>query len=140
MILYNLKCRKGHGFEAWFRDSATFDRQAENGEVRCPECGAKKVEKAPMSPRVSGGRSRGTKVGAAHKAVAARTALKELRRQVEENCDYVGPEFAEEARKIHYGETEERSIYGESSDQDAKALTDEGVKFQRIPWLPRENS
>ena len=69
-----------------------------------------------------------------------RRALQELRRQVEVNFDYVGPEFAEEARKIHYGETEERPIYGETSEEEAEALEEDGVSVSRIPWLPRENS
>jgi hypothetical protein len=69
-----------------------------------------------------------------------RRALQELRRQVEETFDYVGPEFAEEARKIHYGETDERPIYGETSEEEAEALEEEGVGVSRIPWLPRENS
>jgi hypothetical protein len=69
-----------------------------------------------------------------------RRALQELRRQVEENFDYVGPEFAEEARKIHYGETDERPIYGETSKEEALALEEEGVGVRRIPWLPREDS
>ena len=144
MILYNLKCRKDHGFEAWFRDSATYDQQVEAGEVRCPVCGSKKVEKAPMAPRVSGGRSRSLPAAdspqESGKAVAMRKALNELRRHVEDNCDYVGKQFAEEARKIHYGESEERNIYGESSEDDAVSLREEGIKVQRIPWLPRENS
>ena len=144
MILYNLRCRKDHGFEAWFRDSATYEAQIADGEVRCPVCGSKKVEKAPMAPRVSGGRSRrlptSDNAPANGKAVAMRQALRELRRHVEDNCDYVGAQFAEEARKIHYGEAEERNIYGESSDEDAVSLNEEGIKVQRIPWLPRENS
>ncbi len=69
-----------------------------------------------------------------------RRALQELRRQVEESFAYVGPEFAEEARKIHYGETDERPIYGETSEEEAEALEEEGVSVSRIPWLPRENS
>ena len=65
---------------------------------------------------------------------------KELRTEIEQNCDYVGNQFAEEARKIHYGEAEEKSIYGEASLEDAKTLLDEGVDFTPIPWLPKENS
>ena len=76
----------------------------------------------------------------AERSVKVRQALQELRRQVEESFDYVGPEFAEEARKIHYGETEERPIYGETSEEEAEALEEEGVSVSRIPWLPRENS
>ena len=150
MIVFNLKCRKDHGFEAWFRDNASFDAQVAAGDVRCPVCGSKKVEKALMAPHVAKGAraEAGAEVGAEvgretnvePAAVRARKALLELRRRVEANCDYVGPSFAEEARKIHYGETDRRNIYGETSDQEAKMLQDEGVEVSRVPWLPRENS
>jgi hypothetical protein len=69
-----------------------------------------------------------------------RAVLEEMRRHIESNCDYVGKDFAEEARKIHYGETDPRGIYGETSDTEAKALEDEGIEVARVPWLPRENS
>ena len=68
-----------------------------------------------------------------------REMLQEMRKQVEANCDYVGDEFAEDARKIHYGETKERGIYGEASDSEAEALQEEGIEVGRIPWLPRTN-
>ncbi len=138
MILYNLKCPKDHVFEAWFRDSGVYELQVEAGEVRCPVCGSKKVAKAPMAPRVA--KASGDEENAAATAGKVRHALRELRRHVEETCDYVGPTFAEEARKIHYGETEERNIYGETTPEESQALDDEGVKVQRIPWVPRENS
>lgn len=144
MIVYSLLCAKAHQFDAWFRDSAAFDAQVANGDVRCPVCGSKKVNKALMAPKVQGGRDRREATADlptdAKKAVAARAALTELRQKVEDNFDYVGTAFPEEARKIHYGEVEERAIYGESSDEEAQALEDEGVQVGRIPWLPRENS
>ncbi len=169
MILYDLRCRRGHVFEAWFRDSAAYDDQVEAGEVACPTCGSKKVEKAPMAPRLAkgvlskGGLAKGSgetgevqpaeartaetehaeaetaKVETA-KAAEAMRALRGLRRKVEDNFDYVGPQFAEEARKIHYGEADAHNIYGETSDEEAKELRDEGVAFTRIPWAPRQNS
>ncbi len=138
MILYNLKCPKDHVFEAWFRDSGVYEVQVEAGEVRCPVCGSKKVAKAPMAPRVA--KASGDEENAAATAGKMRQALRELRQHVEETCDYVGPTFAEEARKIHYGETEERNIYGETTPEESQALDEEGVKVQRIPWIPRENS
>ncbi len=138
MILYNLKCPKDHVFEAWFRDSGVYEVQVEAGEVRCPVCGSKKVGKAPMAPRVA--KAGGDEESTAATAGKVRQALRELRRHVEETCDYVGPTFAEEARKIHYGETEERNIYGETTPEESQALDEEGVKVQRIPWIPRENS
>ena len=169
MILYDLRCRRGHVFEAWFRDSAAYDDQVEAGEVACPTCGSKKVEKAPMAPRLAkgvlskGGLAKGSgetgevqpaeartaetehaEAGTAKvetaKAAEAMRALRGLRRKVEDNFDYVGPQFAEEARKIHYGEADAHNIYGETSDEEAKELRDEGVAFTRIPWAPRQNS
>lgn len=157
MILYDLKCRKDHVFETWFRDSAAYDEQAAAGAIACPVCGSKKIEKALMAPRLAkGGRARddaegaskgGTKGGTGTVAVkeTAEAAeligqLRELRRKVEENCDYVGGNFAEEARKIHYGEEDPRNIYGETSDRQAKELREEGVTFSRVPWAPRHDS
>lgn len=166
MIVYDLKCRKDHVFEAWFPDSASFTAQAEAGKVVCPVCGSKKVTKALMAPAVlKGPAQRGQDSGArqvtsaesgqesprgadnattamadSEKAGELRRMLRQLRDHVEKNCDYVGQGFAEEARKIHYGETDPRGIYGETSDAEAEALQDEGIEVARVPWLPRENS
>ena len=139
MILFDLKCTRDHVFEAWFPNSAAYDKQAKAGAVACPTCGSHKVEKAPMAPRI------GKAAKASVPAVAAehgevRQKLAELRAKIEANCDYVGEKFAEEARRIHYGETERRDIYGETSDDEAKELHDEGVQFTRVPWLQRQDS
>jgi hypothetical protein len=160
MILYSLLCAKDHGFDAWFPNSDAFDRQAKRGIVACPQCGSTKVRKAIMAPRIAKGISKGSgsmrviAEEAAPTAAPAETppanatsvmapeipqALTELRKQVESNCDYVGDNFAEEARKIHYGESKKRGIYGESSDAEAEALKEEGIEFGRVPWLPRTN-
>lgn len=135
MIVFELKCGEDHHFEAWFRDGKTFDAQAAAGEITCPQCGDRAIGKAPMAPRIA--KSRGD--AATTLATEMRQALTDLRQQVESNCDYVGDSFPEEARKIHYGETQSRPIYGEATADDAKALQDEGVEVQRIPWLPRQN-
>ena len=129
MILYDLRCAKDHGFEGWFRDSKAYDGQRRAGRVTCPICGDKKVRKAPMAPRLA-------KSAKGPTEAEVLTTLRELRKQVETNCDYVGPNFAEEARKIHYGETKKRGIYGEASESDSKALADEGIEVGRIPWVP----
>jgi hypothetical protein len=139
MILFDLRCARDHVFEAWFPNSAAYEKQAKAGAVACPSCGSHKVEKAPMAPRI------GKAAKASVPAVAAehaeiREQLAELRAKIEANCDYVGDKFAEEARRIHYGETERRDIYGETSDDEAKELNDEGVQFSRVPWLPRQDS
>jgi hypothetical protein len=152
MILYSLCCSKDHGFEAWFRNSDAFDKQATKGIIACPTCGNTKVRKAIMAPRIAKGAKKKSQEAPATVPAAPATApgnhvmapqvremLQELRKHVEANCDYVGNEFAEEARKIHYGETEERGIYGEASNADAEALQEEGIEVGRIPWLPRTN-
>jgi len=145
MILFDLKCGKGHVFEAWFRDGSSADRQMAGRKVACPECGNSKVAKAPMAPRIASKQKSDATPPAPSKEMVAmsnklRKELGELRAKVEANCDYVGEKFAEEARKIHYGETDPRSIYGETSKEEAHALADEGVEFARIPWLPRHDS
>lgn len=136
MIKYELKCKKEHVFEAWFQDSATYDVQAKKGQVQCPHCGSRKIAKAPMAPRLA--RSKGEQAAdEARMAADARKALLALREHVEKNADYVGAEFPEEARKMHYGDAETRNIYGEATPDEAKELADEGIEVASIPWIPR---
>ena len=156
MIRYALACDKGHTFESWFQDSAAYDKQAKRGLVACPHCGSAKVEKAIMAPRISGAKKRPAPAeppaaasGTPEKAPVAmlspqekevRTKLKELRDQLTKNADHVGPKFPEEARKMHYGEIAHRSIYGEASPEEAKALAEEGIEFHPLPILPDERN
>ena len=145
MILFELKCAQDHRFEGWFRDGRNFETQRKGGKIACPICASRKVEKAPMAPRIAKGAaakpapaSPPPPAAEAPQAMAVK-ALRELRAKVEADCDYVGPTFAEEARRIHYGETEPRGIYGETTDEEAEALDEEGIEFARIPWLPRHD-
>lgn len=158
MIKYALACDKGHTFESWFADSAAYDKQAKRGLVTCPHCGSAKVEKAIMAPRLSGTRkrARAQAVEAAPVSDKAqdrsnmammspmemglRSKLKELREHIVKNADNVGEKFPEEARKMHYGETEHRSIYGVASLDDAKELAEEGIDVHPIPTLPDERN
>ena len=140
MILFNLRCSKDHEFEAWFKDGATFEKQSKTGDVACPVCGDVNVVKAPMAPRIGSARKNAETSGDQEKRAQLRQMMVKMREEVEKNCDYVGPEFAEEARKIHYNEAESRNIYGETSDDEAAALEEEGVEFARIPWVPRNDS
>ena len=141
MITYQLRCDKEHEFEGWFADSATCDSQLEQRAVECPFCGSLEVSKAIMAPRIAkGAGGKSVAVAPAKEAVQLKQALRELRSQVEQNCDYVGDQFAEEARKIHYGEADSRGIYGESTEKQATELADEGIEVSRIPWLPREDA
>jgi hypothetical protein len=155
MIRYALACDNGHEFESWFADSAAYDKQAKRGLVACPHCGSIKVGKAIMAPRLTGARKRDRIVpteapaAAPGKAPVAmispqeqelRGKLKELRDHLTKNADHVGTKFPEEARKMHYGEAEHRSIYGEASPEDAKALAEEGIEFHPLPILPDERN
>ena len=140
MILYDLKCKNEHLFEGWFRDSATFDAQVEAGELLCPVCGSKQISKAPMAPRIAKSSDKQRDDSVRTQAETARRALRELRSKVEQSCDYVGADFPEEARRIHYGESDARGIYGESSKEEARELREEGIEVQQIPWVPRGDS
>jgi hypothetical protein len=157
MIRYALVCDKGHDFESWFADSAAFDRQKKRKLVGCPVCGSSKVEKALMTPRIAGGRKRvaakppePAETPAAEPAAPVaivspeeqefRSKLKELRSHLLKNSENVGGKFPEEARKMHYGEVEHRSIYGVASPQDAKELAEEGIEFHPLPVLPDERN
>jgi len=129
MILFTLRCAQEHEFEGWFPDSNRFEAQHAAGEIACPYCGNTSVEKAVMAPRL----------GRSHEVMAPaqlRNLLIEMRRQVETHCDYVGNRFADEARRIHYGETNPHAIYGEASDAESRELVDEGISFGRLPWIP----
>jgi hypothetical protein len=138
MILFKLRCAAEHEFEAWFRDGAAYERQAARGLIACPDCGDTAIEKAPMAPRLA--RAGGTKEAAPPSPEQLRRMLQQLRRHVETNCDYVGERFAEEARRIHRGETESRGIYGEASTEESRALADEGIEVARIPWVPTSDA
>jgi hypothetical protein len=135
MILFDLRCKDGHAFEAWFRDSAAYEDQAAAGDLACPVCGSAEVSKALMAPAVS---SR-PKIDVAQ-ATEAMRLWRRVQNHIEKNFDHVGPRFAEEARKIHHGEAEKRSIYGEATRAEAKELRDEGIEVNQIPWLPRHDA
>ncbi|MAS13770.1 MAG: hypothetical protein CMH69_10730 [Nitratireductor sp.] len=141
MISFNLICEHDHAFEAWFRNNADFDAQNERGLVSCPHCGTSSVQKALMAPAVSTGKRReqiALAMGEQQKKALAQ--LKELSKKVRENADYVGDRFAEEARKIHFGETEARGIYGEATSEEAASLLEDGVEFMPLPLFPDDQN
>lgn len=165
MIHYQLRCETGHEFDGWFKSSASFERQAQRGLLECPDCGARQVSRALMAPRIRG-RSAAPPVEQTAEAANApplaspaapvpappptavagrmpdglRAMFARMRREVEARCDYVGPDFATEARRIHDGEAPSRGIYGEASEAEAEALADDGIGVSRIPWVPRADS
>jgi hypothetical protein len=160
MIKYTLVCDKKHSFESWFANSEAYDKQAKRKLVTCPVCDSAKVEKALMAPRLTAkGNKRKTGKPEAMPAITPtavpdttpvaiaspeekefRTKLKELRDHLVKNSDNVGQKFPEEARKMHYGETEHRSIYGEATPEEAKELIEEGVELLPLPVLPEDRN
>lgn len=134
MIKYNLICRHDHDFEAWFSSSSDYDVQRKKRLVECPHCGSAKVEKAIMAPNVSTSRKKQAAISKQKEAMALMNkAAQTIRKEIEDKCDYVGERFANEARAIHYGEKEERAIYGEASPKEAKELHEEGVGIAPLP-------
>lgn len=129
MIRYDLKCANGDEFEAWFGSIADFDDQAAKGQLICPHCGTPHVEKAPMAPAVVTGRKKDAR---AERAVAMAMAAK-VREHIKDNFDYVGDKFADEARKMHSGETDERAIWGEATPEEARALAEDGIPAAPLP-------
>jgi hypothetical protein len=129
MIRYDLKCENGDEFEAWFGSIADYDKQAEAGQLVCPHCGSQHVTKAPMAPAVRTSRK---KEAQKERAVAMAMAAK-VREHIKNNFDYVGDKFADEARKMHQGESEERAIWGEATPEEAQALEEEGIPASPLP-------
>jgi hypothetical protein len=129
MIRYDLRCDNGDEFEAWFGSIADYDKQAEAGLVQCPHCGSTHVEKAPMAPAVRTSRS----VEARKERAVAMAMAAKVREHIKENFDYVGPRFAQEARKMHAGETEERAIWGEATPEEARELAEDGIPASPLP-------
>lgn len=159
MIHYQLRCSADHTFDGWFRDSGAFDAQSKAGLLACPACGGSDVKRALMAPAVGKKRSGPRQVEPAEQPatseVAAKPApsapalaggslpdglramLQKMRAEVEKRCDYVGDGFAEEARKIHNGESAARGIYGEATPEEAEQLADDGIEIAQLPWVPR---
>jgi hypothetical protein len=141
MIRFSLRCENAHDFDGWFRSNEDFDAQNGRGLVTCPACQSAHVEKALMAPAVSTARGQekiALAVGDQQKRVLAK--LKELSETVRENADYVGDRFAEEARKIHFGESDPRGIYGEATREEARELLEEGVEFMPLPLFPDDRN
>ena len=154
MIAYTLACEAGHDFESWFASSNAYEAQVKRGLVSCPICGSAKVGKALMTPSLGrGDRNKPAPVSEpsapsptrpvamfSEKERQLRDMIRALRKHVAENSDYVGRRFPEEARQMHNGEIEHRSIWGEASAEEAKELVEEGVQVQPLPPLPDDHN
>ena len=133
MIKYNLKCENNHNFDAWFSDSSNFEEQNKKNLIFCPKCNSTKIEKNIMAPNI--GSKKQSYTNALKTEKNYEKIIKNVRKHVEKNFEYVGDKFADEARAIHYGEKEEREIYGETSVKEAVDLIEEGVNVSPIPGV-----
>ena len=167
MIHYSLICPQGHEFEGWFRNGDDFELQAAEGHLTCPMCGDDQISKALMAPAVSGtrdvapaevpvpasgsenalapvepGHGTGVPVMAMPNPHQAQIVdmIRKLRNLITESADNVGTRFASEARRMHYGETEQRGIYGETTPEDAQELIEEGIEILPLPVLPEDKN
>ena len=151
MIRYSLKCAAGHDFESWFANAPAFDALKASGALACPICGDSTVEKALMAPSVRSARKAEAQREAAAQlpspsaektgplsapAHPMEQAIAELKRQIEKNSEYVGMNFAAEARKMHEGDAPERAIHGEAKPEEARQLIEDGVPVMPLPFLP----
>ena len=133
MIKYSLICDNDHVFEAWFSDSESFEKQNKKNLISCLTCSSTKIKKDIMAPRISSGKQKNNRLN--QKKDKIEMILNKVRKHVESNFDYVGDKFADEARAIHYGEKEEREIYGETSIDDAIELIEEGINVEPLPGI-----
>lgn len=142
MIRYALHCESGHAFESWFPDGAAYDRQHKRGMIACPHCHSTRVEKQIMAPAVATGKDKPTQSMTmfGERGRELRGMIAALHKHMAETAENVGDRFAEEARKIHYGESDARGIFGEASEEQHKELSEEGIEVARIPWLPRDDA
>lgn len=140
MIKFSLVCREGHEFDAWFKSGAAYEAQTARAQVVCPHCGSHRVDKAVMAPAVAK-RPEPNAVPRAQLPVPTPEQVEFLRRMRDEihaKAEYVGGRFAEEARKIHFNEAEQRGIYGEASADEVKELAEDGIPFFPVPRLPED--
>ena len=145
MILYQLQCKNEHEFEGWFGSSAAYDEQRAARKVACPVCNSRAISKAIMAPNVATKGAIKTHKGRQDKAEDIRKvrtqyvkAVKKAREHVEQNFDYVGDKFSDEARRIHYGESDDRNIYGEATPEEARDLMEEGIDVAPLPEDPEK--
>ena len=128
MIKYSLECNKSHIFDAWFSDSLNFEKQNKKNQISCPNCSSLIIKKSIMAPSIPSKNYKSDLLN--EKKDKVEVVLSKVRKHVEDNFDYVGDKFADEARSMHYGEKEEREIYGETTIEDAVDLIEEGVNVK----------
>ena len=143
MILFDLQCDKNHKFECWFASSANYEEQLKNKMIVCPYCNSTKIQKSLMAPNINTKSAYKNSKENNKKKLEQKNLenqIKKFRKYIEKNTDNVGKNFAEEARKIYYGETKSRPIRGESTEKEAQELAEEGITFSQLPWHSKEDA
>ena len=140
MIKYKLQCKNLHQFESWFRTSNDFEKLSNEKMLSCEICGSKSISKSLMSPSVSSKEKKGIKETLDTIPSKKQKLIKQLKKEVEKNCEYVGDNFEKEARAIHYGDSPERSIYGKTTIKEAKSLYEDGIPVTPLPWVDRKTN
>jgi len=142
MIRYNLICENEHNFDSWFKSSKSYNIQKKSNDILCPVCNSYNISKALMSPGIL------TKTNSSEKnkllndknSKIIRDGLLKLKKEIKNNADYVGADFPNEARKIFYKESKDRSIYGEATHDDVKDLIEEGIDILPLPETPDDKN
>ena len=140
MIKYTLKCNNLHQFESWFRSSDDYEKLNNEKLLSCEICGSKSITKSLMSPSVSSKEKKRIRENLDTVPSKEQKLIKQLKKDVEKNCEYVGDNFEKEARAIHYGDSPERSIYGKTTLKEAKSLYEDGIPVTPLPWVDRKTN
>ena len=140
MIKYNLKCHKNHEFESWFSSSEEFEKLVKRKLLECIYCSSKKIDKSIMSPMVSNSKSKNEEFNIAGKDFKNhKNNLIKLRKYIENNFDYVGKDFSKKVREIYYDKKKKKAIYGTTTFEERKELSEEGINLLSIPWINKDN-
>ncbi len=140
MIKYTLQCKNLHQFESWFRSSDDYEKLNNEKLLSCEICGSKSITKSLMSPSVSSKEKKRIRENLDTVPSKEQKLIKQLKKEVEKNCEYVGDNFEKEARAIHYGDSPERSIYGKTTLKEAKSLYEDGIPVTPLPWVDRKTN
>ena len=137
MIVFNLNCSDcAFSFEGWFENTNDYNKQIKKGLLTCPSCNNTQIKKGLMAPSVS--KKSNSKISKRNKSIASN--VKKLKKIIEKEFDYVGDKFTEEAKKIKYGEVEQRAIYGEASIEQTKELINEDIEVLPLPFSTKKTN
>ena len=140
MIKYILKCHKEHEFESWFSSSEEFEKLNKKKLLECIYCSSKKIEKSIMSPMVSNLKGKNDEFEIIEKDYMIHNKkLLKLRKYIEKNFDYVGKDFSKRVREIYYDKKNKKAIYGSTTPEERKELSEEGIDLLSIPWVNKDN-